>query len=88
MVSEVPSPEPLEPQRGLARAVKALREREKLDQAGLAERADLPVAAIAEIESGEGDPVWGDVRLVAQGLGVTLEELAELAEEIEGASPP
>ncbi len=83
----MPNPEPLEPQRGLARAVKALRERGNLDQAGLAERAGLTVAAIAEIESGKGDPVWGDVRLVAQGLGVSLEALAELAEELEESDP-
>lgn len=83
MVSEVPSPEPCEPQRGLARAVRVLREREKLDQAELAERAGLSAATIAEIESGEGDPVWGDMRLVARGLGVSMEALAELAEELE-----
>lgn len=83
MVSEVSSSPPCEPQKGLARAVRALREREQLDQAALAERAALPVAAIAEIESGESDPVWGDMRLVAQGLGVSLESLAELAEELE-----
>jgi transcriptional regulator with XRE-family HTH domain len=80
------SSEPLEPQRGLARAVKALREREQLDQAGLADRAGLPIATIAEVENGEGDPIWGDVRLVAQGLGVSMEALAELAEELEEAS--
>jgi transcriptional regulator with XRE-family HTH domain len=65
--------------------VKALRERQKLDQAGLAERTGLSVATIAEIESGEGDPVWGDMRLVARGLGVSMEALAELAEELEEA---
>jgi transcriptional regulator with XRE-family HTH domain len=83
----MPNPEPLEPQRGLARAVRALRERQQLDLSGLAERTGLPVATIAEVESGESDPVWGDVRLVAQGLGVTLEALAELAEELEDQTP-
>ena len=81
-------PLPCEPQKGLARAVKALREREKLDQTALAERAGLPLSAIAEIESGETDPAWGDMRLVAAGLGVSMEALAELAEELEEASPP
>jgi transcriptional regulator with XRE-family HTH domain len=68
--------------------VRALREREQLDQAALAERAGLPVAAIVQIEGGDCDPVWGDVRLVAKGLGVSMEALAELAEELEEAGSP
>lgn len=72
-----------EPQSGLGKAVRSLRERAGVDQATLAERADLPGSLIAEIESGLSDPTWGDMRKVAEALGVTLEALSELAEEFE-----
>ncbi|HEY3492792.1 MAG TPA: helix-turn-helix transcriptional regulator [Solirubrobacterales bacterium] len=72
-----------EPQSGLGKAVRALREEAGLDQATLAERAELPTSLIAEIESGVSDPTWGDMRKVAAALGVTLETLSELAEEFE-----
>lgn len=72
-----------EPQKGLGRAVRALREEAGIDQATLGERADLPDSLIAEIESGTADPVWGDVRRIALALGVSLERLSELSEELE-----
>lgn len=74
---------PQEPQSGLGRAVVALREEAGIDQAALAERAKLPQSLIAEIERGDSDPAWGDMRKVAAALGVSLEALAELAEEFE-----
>jgi transcriptional regulator with XRE-family HTH domain len=73
-----------EPQSGLGRAVRALREEARIDQQALAERSDLPPSLIAEVESGRSDPTWGDMRRVAQALGVSLERLSELAEELEG----
>jgi transcriptional regulator with XRE-family HTH domain len=72
-----------EPQRGLGKAVRSLREKAGIDQAALAERAELPASLIAEIESGQSDPLWGDMRKLAEALGVTLENLSELAEECE-----
>jgi transcriptional regulator with XRE-family HTH domain len=76
-------PGPSGPQRGLGKAVRSLREEAKLTQGALAERAGLAPARLARIESGEDDPVWGDMRRVAAGLGVSMERLAELAEEFE-----
>jgi transcriptional regulator with XRE-family HTH domain len=38
---------------------------------------------VSRIESGDDDPRWGDIRLVARGLGVSMEALAEVAEENE-----
>lgn len=83
----MPDEPPQEPQSGLGQAVRALREEARIDQATLAERSDLPLSLITEIESGQADPAWGDVRLVAQALGVSLERLSELAEEFEGNPP-
>jgi len=72
-----------EPQSGLGTSVRSLRKEAGIDQATLAERAALPLALIEEIESGRADPAWGDMRNVAAALGVSLEALAELAEEFE-----
>jgi transcriptional regulator with XRE-family HTH domain len=72
-----------EPQSGLGNAVRSLREKAGVDQGTLAERAGVPLPLVTEIESGNSDPVWGDVRKVAVALGVSLEALAELAEEFE-----
>jgi transcriptional regulator with XRE-family HTH domain len=49
----------------------------------LAERTDLSVSQLSKIEAGEDDPVWGDMRRVAAGLEISMEELAELAERFE-----
>jgi transcriptional regulator with XRE-family HTH domain len=76
-------PGPSEPQKGLGKAVRHLREEAKLTREDLAERAGLSVAELSRIEGGDDDPVWGDIRRVAAGLDVSLEELAELAEKFE-----
>ena len=70
-----------EPQRGLAQAVQMLRESAGLSPAELARRAGISVASLGEIESGDHDPTWGDMRRVAMGLGVSMEVLADVAEE-------
>lgn len=72
-----------EPQSGLGKAVRSLREKAGVDEATLAERAELPLPLIEEIESGHADPTWGDMRRVAEALGVSLETLSELAEELD-----
>lgn len=74
---------PSDPQPTLGDAIRALRKQTTLSQEALAERSGLDPSEIARIESGEVDPAWGDVRRVAAGLGVSLETLAELAEELE-----
>lgn len=79
----MPDELPQEPQSGLGRAVQNLREKAEIDQATLADRTELPPSVIAELESGNADPTWGDMRKVAAALGVSLEALAELAEEFE-----
>ena len=74
-------PRRYEPQTGLAEAVRKLREKAKLSQAELAERAGISASWMSRIESGDYDPSWGNMRQVAQGLGVSMETLAEIAEE-------
>lgn len=65
--------------------MRALRKEAGVDQATLAARAELSSSLIEEIESGRSDPTWGDMRKIAEALGVTLEALSELAEEYEGS---
>jgi transcriptional regulator with XRE-family HTH domain len=60
-----------------------LREQAKLSQKQLAERADMSASWLCRIESGDYDPTWGSMRKVAQGLGVSMETLAELAGDYE-----
>jgi transcriptional regulator with XRE-family HTH domain len=76
-------PGPSGPQSGLGEAVRRLREKAKLTPETLAERAGLSPSQVAQIEGGGDDPLWGDMRRVAAGLGVSMERLAELAEELE-----
>jgi transcriptional regulator with XRE-family HTH domain len=75
------SPPPAEPQIGLAKAIRLLRRQAQLSQATLAEKADLHASYLARIESGSEDPTWGDMRRVAEALGVSMEELTEIAEQ-------
>jgi transcriptional regulator with XRE-family HTH domain len=85
----VPSGPPTrEPQRGLAKAVRTLRDRAGLSPGEVAERAGISVSVLSWIESGADDPTWGDIRLVARKLGVSMEVLAEAAEENEQGVDP
>lgn len=72
-----------DPQPTLGHAIRALRQKSQLSQEELAERSELEPSEIARIESGRADPAWGDVRRIARVLDVSLERLAELAEELE-----
>lgn len=71
-------------QPALGEAVRTLRQKTGLSQDDLAARADLDARSIARLEAGEIDPTWGSMRRIAGGLGVPLEELAELAETLGG----
>jgi transcriptional regulator with XRE-family HTH domain len=77
----VPSRPPREPQQGLGSAIRTLRERARLSPSELAERAGISISLLSQVESGDQDPRWGDMRRVARGLGVSMEELSEVAEE-------
>ena len=77
------NPPPADPQKGLAKAIRMLRRKAELSQEDLATRAELHPSYLARIESGFEDPTWGDMRRVAQALGVSMEDLSELAERAE-----
>lgn len=72
-----------DPQIGLGKAIRKLRNEAKLSQEALGERADIHPTWISHIESGRINPTWGNVRRIARGLKVPLEQLAQLAEDYE-----
>jgi transcriptional regulator with XRE-family HTH domain len=74
-------------QPALGEAVRTLRQKTGLSQDALAARAGLDPSSIARIEAGNMDPSWGSMRRIAGGLGIPLEDLAELAEDLERGSP-
>lgn len=72
-----------DPQIGLGKAIRTLRQEARLSQETLGHRAEIHPTWISHIESGRINPTWGNVRRIASGLGVPLPQLAELAEELE-----
>ncbi|HEV2789957.1 MAG TPA: helix-turn-helix transcriptional regulator [Solirubrobacterales bacterium] len=72
-----------DPQIGLGRAIRTLRQKGKLSQEALGEAADIHPTWISHIESGRINPTWGNVRRIAGGLDVPLSHLAALAEDLE-----
>jgi transcriptional regulator with XRE-family HTH domain len=72
-----------DPQIGLGRAIRTLRNGAQMSQETLGQRAGIHATWISHIESGRINPTWGNVRRIARGLGVKLKDLAELAEEFE-----
>jgi transcriptional regulator with XRE-family HTH domain len=72
-----------DPQIGLGKAIRKLRQERNLSQEALGNRAEIHPTWISHIESGRINPTWGNVRRIAAGLKVPLEQLAALAEEFE-----
>jgi transcriptional regulator with XRE-family HTH domain len=72
-----------DPQLGLGKAIRTLRNDSQLSQETLGERAEIHPTWISHIESGRINPTWGNVRRIAYGLEVSLPQLAELAERFE-----
>jgi transcriptional regulator with XRE-family HTH domain len=72
-----------DPQLGLGRAIRTLRNGAQMSQETLGQRAGIHATWISHIESGRINPTWGNVRRIARGLGVKLKDLAELAEQFE-----
>jgi len=72
-----------DPQLGLGKAIRTLRQEGNLSQEALGNRADIHPTWISHIESGRINPTWGNVRRIAKWLKVPLEQLAALAEEFE-----
>lgn len=70
-------------QPALGAAIKELRERRDLSQQALAEKAGLTGRTVSAIETGNANPTWATVRDIAAALGVSISQLAKLAEQHE-----
>ncbi|HSS03714.1 MAG TPA: helix-turn-helix transcriptional regulator [Solirubrobacterales bacterium] len=71
------------PQAALGKAVHDLREGRDLTQETLAEKAGLTGRTMSAIETGRANPTWATVRDIAAALGVSISEIAKLAEKHE-----
>ena len=68
---------------GLGRAIRQLREQRGMTQEGLAHEASSTAATIGAIERGLSNPSWGTVEAIATALGVSVVDVAKLAERLE-----
>ncbi len=73
----------MDPQVGLARAIRKIRTDASLSQKDLAQRLGLDPSQMSRLEHGDANPTWGTVKRIAAALEVTLAELAQLAEYFE-----
>ena len=79
------SPTPLEKKAvvALGQAIKEFRKKKGLTQEELAQRTELHESYISVLESGRRNPTHGTVRRISRGLGVSLLELVQRADELE-----
>ena len=67
----------------MGRAINELRKEKGLTQEELAQRADIHESYISVLESGRRNPTWGTVRRISVGLGISLFELVQRADQLE-----
>jgi transcriptional regulator with XRE-family HTH domain len=72
-------------QLALGEAVRAIREERGLSQVQLAAATGFIQAWISHVERGRRNPSWSNVVRLAEGLGVSVSELAKRAEACAGA---
>lgn len=70
----------------LGRAVQAVRLERGLTQTQLAEATGFMQAWISHVENGRRNVSWTNVGRLAEGLGVSISELAKRAESLRGTS--
>jgi len=73
-----------DPQPAIGAAIRQLRSKRELTQETLAQEAGITVGHLSMIERGLANPTWGTVTTIAKGLGVSVVDLAKVAEKFEG----
>lgn len=71
------------PQPALGKAVRQLRKERGLKQEALAYEAGVTIGTVSLLERGVSNPSWGTVKAIAARLGVSMAELAKLANKLE-----
>jgi transcriptional regulator with XRE-family HTH domain len=74
-------------QPALGRAIRQLRQKRGVTLETLAGKTGITLNMLSLIERGEGNPTWATVKGIAAALGVTVSELANAAEKLEGQEP-
>ncbi len=72
-----------DPQVALGRAIRLRREELGLEQQTVALDAGVEPSWISHIESGRQNPAWGTIDRIARALGLSIAQLAQLADELE-----
>jgi transcriptional regulator with XRE-family HTH domain len=70
------------PQPALGKAIRQLREKRGVTQVALGKEAGLTGRSLSLIERGHANPKWATVRDVADALGVSMGQLAKLADKL------
>jgi len=73
-----------QPQPALGKAIRELRHKRGATLEALAPEAGITLGTLSLIERGEANPTWGTVKGIAAALGVSVVELAKVAERFEG----
>jgi transcriptional regulator with XRE-family HTH domain len=66
----------------LGRAVQAVRTEHGISQMQLAEATGFMQSWISQVERGRRNPSWNNVARLAEGLGVSVAELAQRAQTV------
>ncbi len=72
-----------DPQVALGRAIRLRREELGLEHQTVALDAGVEPSWISHIESGRQNPAWGTIDRIARALGLSIAQLAQLADELE-----
>jgi DNA-binding XRE family transcriptional regulator len=70
-----------QPQPALGRAIRQLREKRGATQEAVAHDAEITTATLGVIERGLSNPTWATVKSIAAALGVSMVEVAKLANQ-------
>jgi transcriptional regulator with XRE-family HTH domain len=73
------------PQPALGKAIRQLREKRGVTQEALGGDAGVTGRTLSLIERGHANPKWATVGDIAQALGVSMGELAKLADKFAAA---
>jgi transcriptional regulator with XRE-family HTH domain len=71
------------PQPALGKAVRQLRKERGLKQEALAYEAGITIGTVSLLERGVSNPTWATVKAIAAKLGVSMAEMARLANKLE-----
>jgi DNA-binding XRE family transcriptional regulator len=72
-----------QPQPALGAAIRQLRGKRGVTQEDLAHDAGVTTGTLSLIERGKSNPAWGTVKSIAIALGISVADVARLAEKHE-----